>query len=172
MNKNRSFKEALLNALICIPSGIFIVWVFAVWLLKKSTYSNNILQISIVGAILGLIAGIIMFASTMKKDAAFVAAQKQGEKKAPAAEPVASKPVQDTASLLEDSVDKLSVLYQGAPEGFLKSQAGAVRQIGGDLNNAGGMALMLQAHEMFAARNPQMARNLEIVWDGIGDWMG
>ena len=102
------------------------------------------------------------------------------EDKAPAAEPVAAEPINAkpandtgvTGILLGESVKNLLTLYQRAPEGFLKSQAREVRTIGEDLNRAGGMDLMLKAHEMFAARNPQMARNLEIVWDGIGNWMG
>ncbi len=31
---------------------------------------------------------------------------------------------------------------------------------------------MLEAHKMFAAERPRMARNLEIIWDGIGTWQG
>ena len=40
------------------------------------------------------------------------------------------------------------------------------------LDEAGGMDLMRQAHGLFARQNPGMARNLESVWDGIGNWMG
>lgn len=75
-------------------------------------------------------------------------------------------------ALLEDSVNRLLMLYRQTPEGFLKEQAGEVRAVGQQLNEAGGMELMLLAHSMFAARNPRMARNLEVVWDGIGGWMG
>lgn len=74
--------------------------------------------------------------------------------------------------LLEDSVNRLLMLYRQTPEGFLKEQAGEVRAVGQQLKEAGGMDLMLLAHSMFAARNPRMARNLEHAWDGIGGWMG
>ena len=74
--------------------------------------------------------------------------------------------------LLMDSVRTLLGLYRNQPQGFLKSNAGEVRSVGQRLNDAGGMDLMLQAHAMFASQNPGMARNLEIVWDGIGSWMG
>jgi hypothetical protein len=47
-----------------------------------------------------------------------------------------------------------------------------VRKIGEDLNENGGFRLMRQVGERFAARNPQHARLLESVWDGIGSWMG
>lgn len=31
---------------------------------------------------------------------------------------------------------------------------------------------MKEAHALFAALRPKMARNLEMVWDGIGTWAG
>lgn len=83
-----------------------------------------------------------------------------------------AEPANDIASKLEASVNRLLMIYKDAPEGFRKAEAEPVRRIGKDLNGAGGMELMKKAHEMFAARNPQMARNLEMVWDGIGNWMG
>ena len=47
-----------------------------------------------------------------------------------------------------------------------------MREVGKKLNEAGGMDLMLKAHAAFASRNGLMARNLEMVWDGIGGWAG
>lgn len=94
---------------------------------------------------------------------------KTTEDPTPAAAPETAK---TPASLLDDSVNQLVKLYQRAPEGYLRANATEVRQIGTSLHAAGGMSLMLQAHERFAAGNPRMARNLEMVWDGIGDWMG
>lgn len=78
----------------------------------------------------------------------------------------------DSGDLLTDSVNRLLALYRQRPGGFLTSQAGEVREVGRQLDKAGGMDMMLQAHSMFRARNPGMARNLEMVWDGIGGWMG
>ncbi len=81
-------------------------------------------------------------------------------------------PVKTPDSLLEDSVNQLVTLYKKSPGGYLRANATELRQIGIHLNGAGGMALMLQAHERFAARNPNTARNLEMMWDGIGEWRG
>lgn len=78
----------------------------------------------------------------------------------------------DSGDLLTDSVNRLLALYRQRPGGYLTSQAGEVREVGRQLDEAGGMDMMLQAHSMFQARNPGMARNLEMVWDGIGGWMG
>lgn len=73
---------------------------------------------------------------------------------------------------LQKSVERLLALYRQAPGGFLRDEAVDVRAIGMLLNEAGGMDLMRRAHGLFARQNPGMARNLESVWDGIGDWMG
>ena len=69
-------------------------------------------------------------------------------------------------------VERLLQLYRRTPEGFLTSRAGEVREVGRKLDEAGGKEKMLEAHSLFAAQNPRMARNLEMVWDGIGGWMG
>ena len=76
------------------------------------------------------------------------------------------------SDLLEDSVKQLMKLYWQHPQGFLTSQADEVRAIGSRLNEAGGMEMMLAAHTLFRSVNPGMARNLEMVWDGIGSWRG
>ena len=76
------------------------------------------------------------------------------------------------------SVEQLALLYGSTPkgEGFLTGSNAAkhVRLIGEMLYKIGGHQLMLIAHEAFAASYPVYgaARNLEMVWDGIGDWQG
>ena len=67
---------------------------------------------------------------------------------------------------------RLIELYLRQPQGFLISQAGEVREIGRQLDEAGGMEMMLAAHTLFRSYNPGLARNLEMVWDGIGSWRG
>ena len=78
--------------------------------------------------------------------------------------------------LLTECVQGLLALYRQTPGGFLTDSAAAqpVRAIGKKLDAAGGFELMLQAHGVFAASSPGMglARNLEMVWDGIGGWRG
>lgn len=85
-------------------------------------------------------------------------------------------PQNETDSLLQRSVQELLRLYRETPQGFRKDSPAAepVRAIGRQLDEAGGFPLMLRAHEQFAAANPGygLARNLEIVWDGIGGWRG
>lgn len=73
---------------------------------------------------------------------------------------------------LQGSVERLLALYRQSPGGFLRDDALDVRAIGMLLDETGGMDLMLRAHGLFARQNPGMARNLESVWDGIGEWMG
>jgi hypothetical protein len=46
-------------------------------------------------------------------------------------------------------------------------------QIGEDLNRLGGMTLMLEAHGQVQNHLGHIpARELEVAWDGIGDWLG
>ncbi|KAF7170624.1 hypothetical protein CNMCM5623_002995 [Aspergillus felis] len=50
---------------------------------------------------------------------------------------------------------------------------GRVRSIGSVLNDAGGKKLMLQAHEAVRDRlGATCAHQLEVAWDGVGDWLG
>jgi len=89
---------------------------------------------------------------------------------------VETTPPTGTDTLLQRSVQELLRLYRQTPQGFLKDSSAAepVRAIGRKLDEAGGFQLMLRAHEQFDAANPGngLARNLEIVWDGIGGWRG
>ena len=89
---------------------------------------------------------------------------------------VETTPPTDTDTLLQRSVQELLRLYRQTPQGFLKDSPAAepVRAIGRQLDAAGGFQLMLRAHEQFDAAKPGngLARNLEIVWDGIGGWRG
>lgn len=90
--------------------------------------------------------------------------------------PTANVPEGEHKMLLNECVQELLRLYRQTPDGFLTNSAAAqpVRAIGKKLDEAGGFKLMLQAHELFAANSPGMglARNLEMVWDGIGGWRG
>jgi len=84
-------------------------------------------------------------------------------------------------------------IYQTHPQGFVRpdaaaafpreaqsvsgppDQAARIRAFGEALNSRGGMTAMLQMHAEFARRVaeiPGAARNLEIMWDGIGQWRG
>ena len=89
---------------------------------------------------------------------------------------MANVPEGEHKMLLTECVQELLRLYRQTPGGFLTDSAAAqpVRVIGKKLDEAGGFELMLQAHELFAANSPGMglARNLEMVWDGIGGWRG
>jgi len=62
----------------------------------------------------------------------------------------------------------------GWPEGVPRDAPAAaqIREIGKAIHEVGGMPLMLAAHERFAAMNRQHARNLEMRWSGIGEWLG
>ncbi len=86
------------------------------------------------------------------------------------------KPSQKTeipkGASLETYVRNLLRLYKNHPAGFLTSEALEVRQIGQALDDMGGMDMMLEAHRLFSEQNRPMARNLEMVWDGIGAWRG
>ena len=76
------------------------------------------------------------------------------------------------------SVEHLIRLYSSSPkgEGFLvgSNSAERVRMVGELLNKVGGFQLMLVIHKHFASSYQVYgaARNLEMVWDGIGSWRG
>ena len=65
-------------------------------------------------------------------------------------------------------------IYSKCPQGIYPGTSAEeqVKNIGQAIHNAGGKQLMLVAHQEFAARNYFMKRDLERVWDGIGDWRG
>lgn len=71
---------------------------------------------------------------------------------------------------------RLWTIYAANPEGFLREQqdpmADEIRRIGMHLNQKGGKDLMLKVHAAFTQKCQiaGAARNLEIMWDGIGDW--
>ncbi|MDR2625972.1 MAG: hypothetical protein LBC37_06525 [Zoogloeaceae bacterium] len=73
---------------------------------------------------------------------------------------------------IDTYVEDLLSIYAKSPEGFIMRSAASqpVRTIGEKLNEAGGFDLMIKAHHRFASRNPLMARNLEMCWNGIGGW--
>ncbi len=101
-----------------------------------------------------------------------------------------------TVLSIDEYVDQLITLYRKNPEGFESTRVrpvskngltfndikqhdkdidkATVRKIGSKLNDIGGFDYMLEAHEMFSAKVniPGAARNLEMVWDGIGNWRG
>lgn len=76
------------------------------------------------------------------------------------------------------SIGHLIRLYGSTPkgEGFLTGSSAAerVRMVGELLNKVGGFQLMLVVHKQFAASYHVYgaARNLEMVWNGIGGWQG
>ena len=73
-------------------------------------------------------------------------------------------------------VDLLIALYDQSlrGEGFLKDSYSAkpVQDIGRRLDQLGGFKLIVEVHTLFAQQQPRCARNLEMVWDRIGDWLG
>lgn len=80
----------------------------------------------------------------------------------------------ETGSSLTDVVDRLIKIYARHPEGLFPNslERKTVREIGQTLYETGGLNLMLAVHQEFAARDFIHARNLELIWDGIGEWMG
>lgn len=78
---------------------------------------------------------------------------------------------------VQEAAQILAWIYDRSPYaggGFVKVEAPArrVRDIGKHLDECGGFPLMRDAHAQFSVLRPAMARNLEMVWDGIGAWSG
>jgi hypothetical protein len=77
-----------------------------------------------------------------------------------------------------EATSALVEIYRRHPEGFLTGssspEAKVIRSIGDMLNEKGGMTLMLRVHEVFSSRCgiPGAPRNLEHMWDNIGEWRG
>jgi hypothetical protein len=78
----------------------------------------------------------------------------------------------------KEAITALVGIYRDHTEGFLTGSSSAeaklIREIGGMLNEKGGMPAMLRVHEAFAASSGVYGapRNLEHMWDGIGEWRG
>jgi hypothetical protein len=78
----------------------------------------------------------------------------------------------------EDIAENILAMYKKSPGGFYRgfgwSGEKNLREIGQMLYEKGGMDLMRQVHAQFSYRCniAGAARNLEIMWDGIGTWRG
>lgn len=76
----------------------------------------------------------------------------------------------------DEAAELLAFFYDDSSggEGFVKGdpEGEPVRELGRRLNALGGFTLMRQAHALFSDLRPAAARNLEMVWDGIGTWSG
>lgn len=84
------------------------------------------------------------------------------------------KPHYEKAGIsLGEAVDTLLTLYQDKV-GFGKGASAAepVREVGRKLHELGGFSLMVEVHAVFSRSKPNAARNLEMVWDGVGMWQG
>jgi len=75
---------------------------------------------------------------------------------------------------IDQVVDLLVDIYQDCPEGIYSEtpQERAVRKIGRVIHEIDGIRLMQVVHAQFSARHFQHARNLEMMWSGIGEWRG
>ena len=82
------------------------------------------------------------------------------------------------AETLNEAVDRMRRIYRANPQCFVRGQGGELeqelREIGMLFDRLGGMNLMRVAWDEFARRCEVRgaARNLEFMWDGIGDWRG
>ena len=78
----------------------------------------------------------------------------------------------------EQAVRRLVSIYRRHPQGFVLGKGGEavkeLRSIGAMLNDQGGITLMRAAHAAFASGCGVQgaSRNLEFIWDGIGEWHG
>jgi len=78
---------------------------------------------------------------------------------------------------IQDRVAELVAIYRRNPDGFGEKRGtpdeARIQEIGRALHQHGGMASMRSAHREFALRCgaiPGAARNLEFMWEGIGEW--
>jgi hypothetical protein len=82
------------------------------------------------------------------------------------------------AALEKEAADRLISIYRSHPQGLDRWKASkeleAVQSIGRSLDEHGGMAAMLRVHQEFSSRCGVRGapRNLEFMWDGIGNWRG
>jgi hypothetical protein len=78
----------------------------------------------------------------------------------------------------KEAIQALVEIYHEHPQGFLTGssspEAKMIRAIGDMLDEKGGMPLMLRVHEVFSSRCGIYGapRNLEHMWDNIGEWRG
>ncbi len=79
---------------------------------------------------------------------------------------------------IRQALENLIYVYEKFPQGFVRGSGGVaeeeIRKMGSILNRQGGIELMRLVHERFARScNVRGAsRNLEHLWDGIGEWHG
>jgi hypothetical protein len=115
------------------------------------------------------------------KKGIFVFLQDEAEQVA-GARPVTSSTAGGVGPVTEgEAVEVLLALYNEKPEGYwpgfgpdYKSGIERIREIGESLNKGGGMERLLRVHAEFARRTRVFgaARNLESLWDRIGEWRG
>jgi hypothetical protein len=77
------------------------------------------------------------------------------------------------------AAQRIANLYRMHPDGFVRGEGGVpeivIREIGAAVNKRGGKKLMLETHNVFSQMTSGIkgaVRNLEHIWDGIGEWMG
>ena len=105
-----------------------------------------------------------------KKNIAEAINEIQNGQKAPAKSDSATQ----APSFVAQAAQKLLDIYAPYPDGIFADSPAArqVRAIGQAAHDAGGKNLMLAVHSQFAAGNIRMKRNLEMLWDNVGDWRG
>jgi hypothetical protein len=71
-------------------------------------------------------------------------------------------------------VDMLHQVYREHPDGVERGTPASdqLQAIGRAIDETGGKQLMLSVHEQFKIHDTWHARNLELMWDGIGEWRG
>lgn len=135
-----------------------------------STLAGNIVFSVLILLIMVLPGALMIWSKTPSGKKAFA----EIKDAAPSGTSAASKDELDP----DEAVIELVQLYGGTREGFYASANGPgenrVRDIGRELDARGGMELMRDAHARFArmTNTPGGARNLEVMWDGIGSWRG
>ena len=82
-------------------------------------------------------------------------------------------PAVDEDTRTDQLLDELAVIAR--TRGFLsmKGRDSRTREIGAELHRMNGMQKMRDVHRAVAAElGGVRARELEVAWDGIGDWQG
>lgn len=75
--------------------------------------------------------------------------------------------IKEFVSQLRDVFEKIAVTGETDP-----ADREAVRIIGWQINESGITRGMRKVAIEFAAQMPQHARRLDMLWDGVGSWMG